>query len=151
MTRQWCVPSHEGSVLFGTSSVRCRRTDVKREPLVGQPSTAPQIDFFADLLAPCKSCCQKCPAKSRWISKAASRAPQAKYCCAVRTTVRRGRQPNLAAITRSFAAPISMPSAPIAVLLSAPLPRWQRWQHWQSATASSRKMTTWPRSQRPID
>jgi hypothetical protein len=67
----------------------------------------------------------------------------------VRTAVRLGRQPNLAAITRSFAAPISMPSAPIAVLLSAP-PRWQRWQHWQSATASSRKMTTWSHSQRPI-
>ena len=148
MTRQWCVPSHEGSVLFGMSSVRCRRTDVKREPLVGQPSTAPQIDFFADLLAPCKSCCQKCPAKQIFRKPRLGRRKQ--NIAAGRTAVRRGRQPNLAAITRSFAAPISMPSAPIAVLLSAP-PRWQRWQHWQSATASSRKMTTWPRSQRPID
>ena len=65
MTRQWCVPSHEGSVLFGTSSVRCRRTDVKREPLVGQPSTAPQIDFFADLFGTLQIMLPKMPSKEQ--------------------------------------------------------------------------------------
>ena len=82
MTRQWCVPSHEGSVLFVTSSVRCRRTDVKREPLVGQPSTAPQIDFFAQLLAPCKSCAKNAQQRADGFRNR-SRAPQAKYCCAI--------------------------------------------------------------------
>ena len=74
MTRQWCVPSHEGSVLFVTSSVRCRRTDVKREPLVGQPSTAPQIDFFAQLLAPCKSCAKNAQQRADGFRKQVSGA-----------------------------------------------------------------------------
>ena len=36
MTRQWCVPSHEGSVFMQRAAFR--RANVKREPLGGQPS-----------------------------------------------------------------------------------------------------------------
>ena len=81
MTRQWCVPSHEGSVLFVTSSVRCRRTDVKREPLVGQPSTAPQIDFFAQLLAPCKSCAKNAQQRADGFRKQVSGAASKILLC----------------------------------------------------------------------
>ena len=113
MTRQWCVPSHEGSVLFGTSSVRCRRTDVKREPLVGQPS-APQL-IFRGAFGTLQIMRQKCPAKSRWISKAGLGRRKQQYGCAHTSCA------------DTYAQHAAVRLASVA-----------RWQHWQSATASSR-------------
>ena len=116
MTRQRCVPSHEGSVLFGTSSV-CRR-----EPLVGRPSTAARIDFSRTFLGTLQimppNAQQRAagPRKPRFERRKRNIVVRFAWPCDGRGST------NLAAVNRSLAAPISMPSAPITVPLSVPLP-----------------------------